>query len=131
MAGQAKNLHRGSPLIRVSATRASENPSFYSTRLKPVGSRTASSNVFESPSTLVMTTVSIDAISRKCRSVAHDRAHWATHSSWIMIEPEAKWDLNGALILIPFVLPLFPSPISALSGYDERDLRFCAKNCSP
>jgi hypothetical protein len=31
-----------------------------------------------------------------------------------MIEPETKWDLNGALIWVPFVLPLFPSPISAL-----------------
>ncbi len=82
--------------------------------------------VFKSPSTLVMTTVSIDVISRKCRSVAHDRALWATHSSWIMIEPEAKWDLNGTLIWIPFILPLLPSPISALSGYDEWGLRFCA-----
>jgi hypothetical protein len=25
-----------------------------------------------------------------------------------MIEPETKWDLNGALIWIPFVLPVFP-----------------------
>jgi hypothetical protein len=33
-----------------------------------------------------------------------------------MIEPEAKWDLNGALIWIPFVLPAFPEPNLGLVG---------------
>jgi hypothetical protein len=40
------------------------------------------------------------------------------NSSWIMIEPEAKWDLNGALIWIPFVA--YPAATQAAPNVAQR-----------